>query len=133
MHRLAQRRGIRQFVKFGTVGASGFFINAVIAHVLERTTPLSHFADFAIGYMAGGISNYLLNRVWTFRSTRNPWIEGVQFLLVSGVALLVGKGIFWLAGSFGAHHFSTIWFVATIAGVFVNFFLNKYWTFRHVA
>jgi putative flippase GtrA len=24
------------------------------------------------------------------------------------------------------------WFAATISGTFVNFFMNKYWTFRHL-
>lgn len=124
---------MRQFVKFGFVGFSGLIVNFVIAHALEKSTHLSHFADFAIGYMAGGISNYVLNRYWTFRSDRNALIEGAQFLLVSVISLGLGKLIFWLAGPFGEHHFSTTWLVATIAGVVVNFFLNKYWTFKHVA
>jgi putative flippase GtrA len=32
----------------------------------------------------------------------------------------------------GIHHHHTVWLAATASGVFVNFFLNKYWTFRHV-
>ena len=123
---------MRQFIKFGIVGASGLIVNFIIAHVLERSTGLSHFADFAIGFMAGGVSNYALNRIWTFRSTRNPWVEGLQFLLVSAIALGLGKIAFMLADHYEFHHFTMTWFVATAAGVFVNFFLNKYWTFKHL-
>ena len=47
-------------------------VNFVAAHVLERTTSLSWFADFAIGFMLGGISNYILNRLWTFRLAAEP-------------------------------------------------------------
>jgi putative flippase GtrA len=129
---LANRRGVRQFVKFGIVGASGLVVNFVIAHVLERGTNLSDFTDFAIGFMAGGVSNYVLNRIWTFRSDRHPLIEGLQFLMVSLVALGLGKIVFALADHYDFHHFSTLWLVSTLAGIFVNFFLNKYWTFRHV-
>ena len=75
---------MRQFVKFGLVGASGMVVNFVIAHVLEKTTALSWFADFAIGFMVGGVSNYIFNRIWTFGSRRNPFVEGLQFLTVSG-------------------------------------------------
>jgi dolichol-phosphate mannosyltransferase len=129
---LANRRGVRQFVKFGIVGASGLVVNFVIAHVLQRATTFSDFSDFAIGFMAGGVSNYVLNRIWTFRSERHPLVEGLQFLTVSLISLGLGKIIFALAEHYDFHHFSTTWLVATLCGIFVNFFLNKYWTFKHV-
>ncbi len=131
MNGITARRGVRQFVKFGIVGASGLIVNFIIAHVLQRTTDLSGFSDFAIGFMTGGVSNYALNRIWTFRSQRNPLIEGLQFLVVSGIALLIGKGVFMVADLYRFHHFTMTWFAATVCGIFVNFFLNKYWTFKH--
>ena len=129
---IAQRRGVRQFVKFGVVGASGLIVNFIIAHWLEKTTQLPGFTDFAIGFMAGGLSNYVLNRIWTFRSNRQPLIEGLQFLTVSLLALGLGKLIFMAADRLAFHHFTMTWFAATVAGIFINFFLNKYWTFKHV-
>jgi putative flippase GtrA len=127
-----RRRGVRQFLKFGIVGASGTVLNFIVAHVLEKTTSLSWFVDFAIGFMVGGISNYILNRIWTFGSQRNPFIEGLQFLAVSTIALVFGGIVFSIAARANFHHFTTTWLVATLSGVFVNFFLNKYWTFRHL-
>lgn len=82
--------------------------------------------------MAGGISNYFLNRVWTFRSQRNPLIEGTQFLAVSAVALVAGNLVIAVAQHLDFHHFTLTWLAATSAGIFINFFLNKYWTFRHL-
>ena len=90
-----------QFVKFGIVGASGTVVNFIVAHALEKTTTLSWFADFAIGFMVGGVSNYILNRIWTFGSRRNPFVEGLQFLAVSAIALLVGNVVFTIAGTYG--------------------------------
>jgi dolichol-phosphate mannosyltransferase len=129
---IAGRRGVRQFVKFGIVGASGLIVNFAIAQTLQRTTGFSGFLDFAIGFMTGGVSNYVLNRIWTFRSNRHPLVEGLQFLLVSLLALGLGKIVFSLADRYAFHHFTMTWFVATVAGIFINFFLNKYWTFKHV-
>lgn len=128
---IASRRGVRQFVKFGIVGASGMVVNFIVAHALEKTTSLSWFTDFAIGFMAGGVSNYLLNRIWTFRSNRHPFFEGLQFLTVSLVALGLGKIVFVIADRYRFEHFTLTWLAATAAGIFVNFFLNKYWTFKH--
>jgi putative flippase GtrA len=128
---LGDRRGVRQFLKFAIVGASGLLVNFLVAHGLQRATTLSWFADFAIGFMLGGVSNYILNRIWTFGSRRNPLVEGLQFLAVSAVALLFGKVVFAIAQRTGFQHFTATWFAATLSGTLVNFFLNKYWTFRH--
>ncbi|MBV9332733.1 MAG: GtrA family protein, partial [Candidatus Eremiobacteraeota bacterium] len=114
MRTLGRRRGVRQFVKFGIVGASGTIVNFIVAHALEKSTDFSWFADFSIGFMAGGLSNYLLNRVWTFRSKRNPWIEGTQFLAVSSIALLAGNLVIAIAQHSGFHHFTATWLAATL-------------------
>ncbi len=132
---LAQRRGMRQFVKFSVVGASGFIVNLVVFTVLQHLDPhhaeLAHYELlYTIGFFSGGISNYYLNRVWTFRSSGHALREGAQFLTVSALAWLVGLGLSWvLAPTLGHGH--KLWLVATLAGIIVNFFVNKYWTFRH--
>jgi len=92
---LAGRRGVRQFIKFGIVGASGFIVNLVVFTVLQRLDPLHDQAMhynvlYSVSFLAGGVSNYWLNRVWTFRSTGHAVREGVQFLTVSAIALVVG-------------------------------------------
>ncbi len=132
MPNIIGRRGVRQFVKFGTVGSTGLVINFVIAHALQKSTTIPNAADFAIGFMAGGISNWYLNRVWTFRSGAHPVLESAQFLTVSAISLGFGEVVWWIAGPFGHAHFSTTWLIATLVGTFTNFFINKYWTFKHV-
>lgn len=132
---VARRRGVRQFVKFGLVGASGFVVNLVVFTLLQRVVPnhaqpLQYNVIYTIAFLAGGVSNYYLNRVWTFRSTGHAVREGAQFLSVSAVALIVGLIVSAFVSRWLGHGHRT-WFVATVAGIFVNFFLNKYWTFRH--
>lgn len=137
MHNVAQRRGVRQFVKFGIVGASGFLVNFIVFHGLQRVVPHhdrpgQFYAIYSIAFLTGGISNYYLNRIWTFRSTGHAFREGSKFLTVSAIALTVGLIISVLVSPFLGHGTKT-WFVGTVAGMVVNFFINKYWTFRHVA
>ncbi len=129
--RLAQKRGLRQLVKFGIVGASGAVVNLVIFTLLQKLTRNAVIVDFSIGFMAGGISNYFLNRMWTFRSDRHAGREGAQFLTVSLLALLVADlVVYLLENPLGFHHAHTVWLISMVFGVIVNFFLNKYWTFR---
>jgi putative flippase GtrA len=133
---IAARRGVRQFVKFGIVGTSGFLVNLAAFTLLQRlvpnhSRPLEYNLIYSGAFLAGGVSNYYLNRVWTFRSTGHAISEGAKFLSVSLVALAVGLGVSAIVSPSLGHGHKT-WFVATVSGIFVNFFLNKYWTFKHL-
>ena len=134
---IAQRRGVRQFVKFGIVGASGFIVNLIAFTLLQRVVPnhdqaLQYNVIYSISFLAGGVSNYYLNRIWTFRSTGHAVREGAQFMSVSLIALIVGLLVSAIVGPYLGHGHRT-WFIATVAGIFVNFFLNKFWTFKHAS
>jgi putative flippase GtrA len=133
---VASRRGVRQFVKFGVVGTSGFLVNLIIFTLLQRVVPgharpLEYDVIFSIAFLSGGVSNYYLNRIWTFRSTRHAVREGAQFLSVSVMALVAGLIVSTAVSPWLGHGHKT-WFVANVAGIFINFFVNKYWTFKHL-
>jgi len=134
VHRITRRRGVRQFVKFGIVGFSGLIVNAVIFTLLQHNTPLAlqharYNWNDSIGFLSGGVSNYVLNRLWTFRSSGHALLQGTQFIVVSAMALAVNLGVSQvLEPHLGPGH--RTWFIATLAATGVNFFVNKYWTFR---
>jgi len=142
MERLTQKRGVRQFLKFAVVGASGFVANLIIFTLLQRVVPnhtatASYTIIYSIAFLSGGVSNYFLNRAWTFRSTGHVGREGLSFMTVSVLALLFGLIVSYviapwpvpfLGHEFGHGHLT--WFVSTVSAIVVNFFVNKYWTFR---
>lgn len=133
---IAKHRGLRQFAKFGVVGASGFVVNLIVFTLLQRVVPnharaTQYDVIYTVAFLAGGASNYYLNRIWTFRSTGHAVREGAQFLSVSTLALIVGLIVSTLVSPWLGHGHRT-WLLGTVAGIFVNFFLNKYWTFRHL-
>jgi putative flippase GtrA len=134
IERLTQRRGVRQFLKFGVVGASGFIVNLVIFTVLQRVVPNytatgPYRVIYSIAFLSGGVSNYFLNRAWTFRSIGNVGREGLSFMTVSTFALIVGLIVSSALAPWLGHGHKT-WFLSNVAGIAVNFFVNKYWTFR---
>ncbi len=133
---IAAHRGVRQFVKFGIVGTSGFLVNLIIFTLLQRIVPgharpLDYYVIFSIAFLAGGVSNYFFNRIWTFRSTGHAVREGAKFLSVSVVALAAALAVSAAVSPWLGHGHRT-WFVANVAGIFINFFANKYWTFKHL-
>ena len=131
--RLTARRGIRQFLKFGVVGASGAVVSFALFHALLHFG-IDLTVSFSIGFIMGGVNNYWWNRRWTFRSQGHMGKELAQFLTVSGIALVLGIVITkFLDGRMPQFHLrnSLIWLCGTVGGMGVNFFVNKYWTFRH--
>lgn len=127
------RRGFRQFLKFGVVGASGTVVNFGIYHLLLHLS-VALWLAYAIGFILGGVNNYWWNRRWTFRSQGHPWKELGQFITVSAIAL----GISEIVIVFAEKHLpvmpfrnSAAWLIATVFGMGWNFFGNKFWTFRH--
>ena len=131
--KFAVRRGVKQFIKFGLVGATGAVVSFVIFHVLLHFR-LDLKLAFSIGFIAGGVNNYWWNRHWTFRSRGHMGKELAQFLTVSGMALILGIIITGALDKYlPPFHLrnSLIWLCGTVGGMGVNFFVNKYWTFRH--
>jgi putative flippase GtrA len=127
------RRGVRQFLKFGVVGATGAVVSFIIFHALLHYR-LDIKLAFSIGFIAGGVNNYFWNRHWTFRSKGHMGKELAQFLTVSAMALALGIAITAVCDrSLPPFHLrnSLIWLCGTVGGMGVNFFVNKYWTFRH--
>jgi putative flippase GtrA len=135
VHRITRRRGVRQFVKYGIVGASGTVVNLVLFSILQHAMSdlamqQRYFtANYSFAFLAGGVSNYFLNRIWTFRSSGHAVVQGMQFLAVSAIALGVGLVVSHFVEPYlGPGH--KTWLLATLSGIVVNFFVNKYWTFR---
>ena len=136
--RVSERRAVRalraphnwvQLAKFCAVGASGYVVNlAVYAALLHFGV---HFRLAAVAsFVVSATTNYLLNRVWTFRAERGHFgYQGLRFLVVSGVSL--GANQLWLT--------VFIWFgagkivaqaLAIICVMPLNFLGNKLWSFR---
>jgi putative flippase GtrA len=119
-----------QFMKFGTVGVSNTLLTFLIYTLLLKVFGVWYLLASAIGFAAGAVNGFLLNRRWTFRGhvgdARTPlrWAvvqtgglglnEALLFLWVAAVGLdkLVGQAF-------------AIAVVTT-----VTFLVNRAWTFR---
>jgi putative flippase GtrA len=118
-----------QLAKFGAVGASGYVVNlAVYAALLHAGV---HFRLAAVvSFVVSATTNYLLNRIWTFRAQRGHFgVQGLRFLVVSAVSL--GANQLWLtvfvwlgAGKIVAQA------LAIICVMPLNFLGNKLWSFK---
>ena len=129
---------VLKFLKFGVVGASGFVIHGGLLYLLRDVVGINQFLANVIGFVAAASSNYVLNRVWTFRSRETQvGVEYLKFILVSVVGLGINTGSLWLLTRLipawsgeGDWRFYILWAVAVGITTLWNFFGNMLFTFK---
>jgi Predicted membrane protein len=120
-----------KFVKFGVVGVSGVIVDFGTTWLLKEKARLNKYVANSTGFACAVVSNYLLNRWWTFHSS-DPDV-GVQFAKFTAVAL-VGLGmnnaiIYYLTERKGTK-FYVAKAIATGIVVLWNFGANYVFTFK---
>ena len=84
---LRARHNWEQLAKFCAVGAVGYGINLAVYAVLLHAG-LHYLVAATLSFLVAVTSNYVWNRLWTFREHRGHLgIQGMRFFLVSVAAL----------------------------------------------
>ena len=160
------RRNLGLLARFGVVGGSGVVVNLLTLVLLRRLGP--HFEDAVVGlgssgfnlrwyhvfstiaFLVANLSNFQLNRSWTFRSSRVSgwWHEYWPFLAVGFGGQLVGLALLTLlmhpdspvslpasvlddsTGLRNRLYWAQLIVIALVMPV--SFVLNKLWTFAAV-
>jgi dolichol-phosphate mannosyltransferase len=125
---IARRLLGNQFARFCAVGASGYAVNlAVYAALLAAG--LHYLVAAAIAFLVAAGSNYVWNRLWTFRSRRVPVLgQGARALVVSGLSLGANQLFLLALVAAGAGHLGAQAVAIVLATPF-SFVANKLWAF----
>ena len=137
MNERLQRSG-KQFVKFAIVGGIGTIVNlAVLKLTLLLWGQFNEATPFAVELFASGlafavavVNNYLLNRWWTFRSSRTMSTEFLKFLVVSVAGLGLNELVFWVCRTRLDLEVLLSQLIAIACVLPFNFAVNKLWSFR---
>lgn len=125
-----------KFLKFGAVGASGMAVHFGVLFLCKEVLSINPYVANTIGFITAATTNYILNRIWTFRShEKQVGVEYLKFILVSVVGLGINNGTLWLAGRLlpswnDDWRFYILWVVAVGVTTLWNFFGNLIFTFR---
>jgi putative flippase GtrA len=121
----------KKFVKFGMVGASGVVVDFGITWILREIVGIHDYVANSLGFLCAVVSNYVLNRRWTFRSN-DPAVAAqfIKFLLVALVGLILNNGIIYLLHGHAAMPFYTAKLMATGVVMLWNFAANNWFTFK---
>jgi putative flippase GtrA len=119
-----------QFLKFAVVGLLNSAIQYLVFLFLYSFTGTQYLLASIIGYVAGMINSYILNRRWTFESRNQKLLtELSRFVAVNLISLGVNLGLLFLLVSTGVLVPQWAQVLAIAGSTLVNFVLNKVWTF----
>ena len=135
-----------RFLKFLVVGTIGFIVDFGLLTFLVEVLGFAPVLANTISFSAAVISNFTLNRYWTYPESRSKRkrVQLPQFGMVSVLGLVINNLILLLLhGPFDnlLAHFDALSsipgyipakIVATVVVLFWNFFVNRYWTFSDV-
>lgn len=139
-----------RFLKFATVGAIGSVVDFGVMNFFSHLFDLPLVYAGTISFICAVISNFTLNRFWTYPESRSRHIlhQLGMFFLVNAAGILIRVPILHfveppMARSFEnmAHISSAIAEVyarnATLAlaiGIVMiwNYFINRYWTYNDI-
>lgn len=119
-----------KFLKFGIVGFSGVFVDFGVTYAFKEWLKVQKYIANSCGFIVAATSNYILNRIWTFKS-HNPEVarEFSEFFIISLVGLGLANLIVYLVhGKWKQNFYLSKLFAIGVVTLW-NFFANYYITF----
>jgi putative flippase GtrA len=119
-----------QFLKFGIVGVSNTLLAFAVYTVLLKVFGVWYVAASGIGFAAGAVNGFLLNRRWTFREHVGDALTPVRWAIVQSCGLALNLGLVYVfVHDLGLDEL--VGQIPTTAIVTVlTFAANRSWTFR---
>lgn len=131
-----------QIIKYGVVGIANTLLTAIVIWLVlllfsgnnDESSPSIAilFSANALGYLAGLISSFILNRRWTFGSKTDKKSSFARFLLVFLFCYFIQLSVvWWLNKEFLLISAYTCQLIGMVVYAVLNFLLNKYYTFSY--
>jgi dolichol-phosphate mannosyltransferase len=118
-----------QVFRYCVVGGSGYVVNLAAFLVADRVMP--YMLAFAAAFVLAATSNFVWNRVWTFRVRHGvPHHQYARFLTVSAMALCLDLAVLRALVEAGGMAKVSAAALAILVATPVSFLGNKLWTFQ---
>jgi putative flippase GtrA len=146
---LTENKERERFLKFSAVGAIGAAIDFGVMNLMSHLFDMKLVYAGTISFICAVISNFTLNRYWTYPDSRSRHIlqQLVMFFVVNAAGIAIRIPILhfvepvtlvyfnkfssrFLSPEFLAKNFT----LALAVGIVMlwNFFINRYWTYNDI-
>ena len=147
---LADNKERVRFLKFATVGAIGSVVDFGVMNLMTHFFDLPLVYAGTISFLCAVLSNFTLNRFWTYPESRSRHVlhQLGMFFLVHAAGILIRVPILHFVEPPMARSFESIIHLSSAAaetlaknatlaaaiGIVMiwNYFINRYWTYNDV-
>lgn len=147
---LADHKERARFLKFATVGAIGSVVDFGVMNLMTHFFDLPLVYAGTISFLCAVLSNFTLNRFWTYPESRSRHVlhQLGMFFLVNAAGILIRVPILHFVEPPMARSFESIIHLSSAAaetlaknatlaaaiGIVMiwNYFINRYWTYNDV-
>ena len=122
---------IWKMTKFGLTGLLGMMIDFGTTWLCKERFKWNRYIANSCGFILAVLSNYWINRHWTFKSDNPLWLtEFVKFLLISLIGLSLNNTFLYIFHNRKEKNFYVAKFLAILIVFVWNFFSNFFFTFK---
>ena len=119
------------FLKFSISGLCGVIINFSLTYFLKDKLRLNKYFSNSFALSLALISNYFLNRLWTFQlDYQSVYYQFSKFLLVVVVSIFFNHIIVYINHKYFKINFYYSKLIAVILVFIWNFFMHSFFTFN---
>ena len=122
---------VSKFLKFCVVGFTGMIIDFGTTWLLKEKVKINKYAANSSGFILAASSNYMLNRIWTFKSIDPRIAEQYgMFVFISVIGLGINNLIIYILHGRLKYNFYFSKLFAIVIVTIWNFIMNMLITFR---
>ena len=139
-----------RFLKFATVGAFGAAIDFAVMNLMTHLFAMALVSAGTISFVCAVLSNFTLNRYWTYPDSRSRHIlhQLGMFFLVNAAGIAIRIPILHFVEPVMARAFENTTHLSHASAEFLaknatlalavgivmlwNFFINRYWTYNDI-
>ena len=121
-----------EFVRFAVVGVVNTIIGLTTLYVLVEYFSVYYVLASLIGFVLAVTHSFFMNTLWTFKKNirEKTGFRYSKFFTISVIAALTNISLLYIITEYFGVWYMLSQIIATTITPFINFFGNKFWTYR---
>jgi putative flippase GtrA len=120
------------FSRSQIASATATLVDFTLLFFLAEVCHVWYVAATALGALAGAVTNFIMNRHWSFLATHHHWSnQAMRYAWVSGGSLILNSlGVYLMTESLHVHYSVSVVVISFLVGWAFNFPLHRHYVFR---
>lgn len=121
---------LEKFYKYTFAGGIGTLVHYALLTLTVELLAMPVTSATTLGFTAGAVVNYQVNRRYTFRDSSHASFAFGRFLLVAILGMFLNLAVVVMMTRYTQSHYLVAQLVATALVLVLGFVVNAVWTFR---